>query len=333
MIPQCHGWGWFSPQTPPYIHIRHIQSVWDIDILSQGHMVAPLYHYTAQVGPRSGDSGSLDEWKWCHNVMAETDIHLRPLHTFILDTFKVFEQMVCFLTGIWLHPYTITPWFQIWGFRVTCGVKMMLSNVWCWYSPQITAYIHIRHEQSVWDIGVLSQGHMVAPLYLYTGKVGPSFGKSASLDGWKWCHNVMVEVDIHLRPLHTSILDMYKVFELLVRCLNGIWFHPFTVTPAKLPQIWGFSVTCGVKMMPQRHGWGWYLLQTASYIHIRHIQSVWAVGVLSQGPLVAPLYQYIAQVGPRFGDSGSLVLVEWKWCYLTSCLRLISSSDNFIHPH
>ncbi len=44
----------------------------------------------------------------------------------------------------------------------------------------------------------------------------------------------MVEADIHLRPLHTSILDIYKGFELLVCCLKGMWVHPYTVTLAKL---------------------------------------------------------------------------------------------------
>ncbi len=46
--------------------------------------------------------------------------------------------------------------------------------------------------------------------------------------------NVMFEADIHLRLLHTSIIDIYKVFEPLVCCLKGIWLHPYTVTPAKL---------------------------------------------------------------------------------------------------
>jgi hypothetical protein len=44
----------------------------------------------------------------------------------------------------------------------------------------------------------------------------------------------MVEADIHFRLLHTSILDINKVFEMLVCCLKGIWLHPYTDTPAKL---------------------------------------------------------------------------------------------------
>jgi hypothetical protein len=43
-----------------------------------------------------------------------------------------------------------------------------------------------------------------------------------------------IEADIHLRPLHTYILDIYDVFQALVRCLKGIWLHPYTDTWAKL---------------------------------------------------------------------------------------------------
>jgi hypothetical protein len=74
----------------------------------------------------------------------------------------------------------------------------------------------------------------VGPLYRYTGQVGPRFGKSGPLVRWKWCHNVMVEADIHLRPLPSSIVDIYKVFETFVCCLMGVWVHPYTVTLAKL---------------------------------------------------------------------------------------------------
>ncbi len=44
----------------------------------------------------------------------------------------------------------------------------------------------------------------------------------------------MVEAEIHLKPLHSSPLDIYKVVEPLVCCLMGICLHPYTVTPAKL---------------------------------------------------------------------------------------------------
>ncbi len=169
------------------------------------------------------------EWKWCHNVMVEADIRLRPLHTSILDIYKVFELFVCYPKGIWLHPHTVTlaklaPYL---GNQV--HLRMQYHYGWGWYPPQPTSYIHSRHIQSVWAIGMLAQESMGAPLYSYTGQVGPRFGKSGSLVEWKWCLNIIVEANVHFRPLHASILDIYKVFELLVCCLKGIWVHPYTV--------------------------------------------------------------------------------------------------------
>jgi hypothetical protein len=52
----------------------------------------------------------------------------------------------------------------------------------------------------------------------------------------------MVEAGIHFRPIHISILDIYKVFATLVYCLKGIWLHPYTVTPAKFPPDLGIQV-------------------------------------------------------------------------------------------
>ena len=48
----------------------------------------------------------------------------------------------------------------------------------------------------------------------------------------------MIEADIHLRPLHSSILDICIVFKPLVYCLKGVWVHPYTytITTAKLAQ-------------------------------------------------------------------------------------------------
>jgi hypothetical protein len=45
-----------------------------------------------------------------------------------------------------------------------------------------------------------------------------------------------------------------KVLEPLVCCLKGIWVHPYILIPAKLAPDFGIWVTCGLKMMPLRHG-------------------------------------------------------------------------------
>ncbi len=121
----------------------------------------------------------------------------------------------------------------------------------------------------------------------------------------------MVEADFYLRLLHTSILDIYKVFEPLVCCLKGVWVQSYTVTPAKL---------LATDLGSQGHLWSgndatmsWLrLVYTSDHFihHIRHIQSVLDISMLSQGHMGAPSYHYTGQVAPRFGKSGSLV--EWK---------------------
>jgi hypothetical protein len=170
MMPQRHVWGWYPPQTALDIHIWHIQSVWAIGMRSQGHMDAPLYRYTVQVGPRFGDSDSLEEWKWCHNIMVEADIHLRLLYTSIVEVFKVFETLVCCLKGIWMHPCIIIPARpQILEFGSFLEWKMLsLCDGWGWHPPQTASHIHIWHIKCVTGIDLLSQGHMGAPLYCYT---------------------------------------------------------------------------------------------------------------------------------------------------------------------
>jgi hypothetical protein len=136
-----HGWGCHPNQTASHIHVRLIQNVWAFGMLSQGYMGAPLYHSTGLVGPRFGNSGSSEEWKWCHYVMVEADIHLRLLLTFNLDIFKglclshwyaVYRNM-----GAPVYHSTCQVGSRLqtscFGSR-TYGVKMTsLHYVWGWY--------------------------------------------------------------------------------------------------------------------------------------------------------------------------------------------------------
>ncbi len=141
-----------------------------------------------------------DGWGW-HPPQTASHILNRHLN--------VFEVLFCSLKGILVHPYTVTlaklaPYFGLLGHL---RVEMMpLRHGWGWYPPQTGSHIHSSHIQHVWAIGIgmLSHRHMGAPLYHYTGQVGPRFWIGSLVD-WKWCHYVMVEADIHLRLLPTSI--------------------------------------------------------------------------------------------------------------------------------
>ncbi len=76
--------------------------------------------------------------------------------------------------------------------------------------------------------------------------------------------------------------------------------------------ILGFWVTCGVKMMWLCHDWGLQPPQTASHIHIGHIQSDWAHRYAIHEHRVSALHSYTHPTWVRFWGSGSLV--ESKWC-------------------
>jgi hypothetical protein len=70
----------------------------------------------------------------------------------------------------------------------------------------------------------------------------------------------MVEANIHLRLLPTSILDINIVFQvLLLFCwIKGIWVHPPTITQAKL------ALNVGIL----GHLWSGNVMVEA-YIHLR----------------------------------------------------------------
>jgi hypothetical protein len=71
----------------------------------------------------------------------------------------------------------------------------------------------------------------------------------------------MVEADIYLRLLPISILDIYKVFEVMLCCLTGIWVHPYINTDNGWPQILEVWLTCGVEMI--------HFIIVEAHIHLR----------------------------------------------------------------
>ena len=91
--------------------MRHIQSAFALGVLSHWHMGAPLYHYTWQVGPRLGISGSFDvRWKWCHIIRSWLRLISTSDHS--VHPFRYLQSvwaMVCCLEGICVHPYNTVP--------------------------------------------------------------------------------------------------------------------------------------------------------------------------------------------------------------------------------
>ncbi len=125
------------------------------------------------------------------------------------------------------------------------------------------------------------------------------------------------------------------------KCLGILICCPWTygsslkeLYPNYLAHILRFWVTCGVKMMPLRHGWGRQPPQTASCVHIIHIQSAWAHWCAVHGHVAVASNTYTHTTWVWFWGSGSL-FVESKWCHYImvkadSHLKLLPASKLYI---
>ncbi len=141
----------------------------------------------------------------------------------------------------------------------------------------------------------------------------------------------MGEADNQLRPLHTSIFDMYKVFEPLVCCLKGIWLHPYTCTQAKLPPDLGSQVhlrcwnddaiTSQLRLISTSH----YFMRP--YWTYMKCGNLWYGVSRAHGCTIIP--GTLAELAPNLGILGCLCNGIGT---ITSRLRLISTSDCFPHP-
>ncbi len=176
---------------------------------------------------------------------------------------------------------------------------------------------------------------MVVASNSYTNSTWVISGGSGSLVESKWCHYVMVKGQ---PPQTASCIH--------IRHMESVWAHWYTVLGAKdsslklkqlfphyFYQILGFWITCGVKMMSLHLGLGWQPTQTASCIHIIHIQSVWAYQYAVHGHMVVASNNYTHPTWLILCGSGSLV--ESKWCHYVMVeadnqLELLPISKSYI---
>jgi len=126
----------------------------------------------------------------------------------------------------------------------------------------------------------------------------------------------MVEADSHLKLLPDPFKIYTKYLSTLICCPWAYISSLAQLYPPYLAQIFGYLVTCGVKIMSLCHGWGWQPPQTASRVYIRNIQSIWAHWYSVHGHTLAALHSYTHLVfGSDFGFGVVGSHVELKWCH------------------
>ncbi len=122
------------------------------------------------------------------------------------------------------------------------------------------------------SMGIQYQPYTVIPTVL----LGSDFGVLGHL----WSQNDVIMSWMRLTATSNCFPHPYWTYTNWLRTFIGYpCADSISLTqlyPPYLGQILGFWVTWGVKMMWLCHGWGWQPPQTASHIHIGHIQSIWA---------------------------------------------------------
>jgi len=213
----CHGWGCHLIHTAFHIHTRYKERVWTIGMLSQSAYMCTLITFLRPSWPQIWgfwvaywvEMKLLFHGWGCHPIQTAFRIHIRYIQS--VWAFVMMSQgYMC--APLYHSTSQVCPRFG------NSGVLMEWK--WChyvWLRMISTSdrFIHTYtiYIQSVWAIGMLSQGYICAPFYHSTGQVGPRFGTCGSLMEWKWCHYVMFEAAILFKLLHASTFGTYKLFE------------------------------------------------------------------------------------------------------------------------
>ncbi len=173
----------------------------------------------------------------------------------------------------------------------------------CWQPPQTASHIHIGHIQSDWahwSLICYPWAYSISLTQLYPPYLEQILGlwvtcgvKMMGLcHGWGW-QPPQTASHTHMRHSQSIWVHWYTVHWHMVAALHS-FTHPTWC------RFVGFWVTCGVKMMWLCHGWGWQPPQTASHIHIRHVQSVWVHWYTVHWHTVAALHSFTHPTWRRF---------------------------------
>ena len=167
-----------------------------------------------------------------------------------------------------LHSFTHPNWLRCWG------SGSLVESKWCHYvkvetdshfkllSPSI---LHIYEVFEHIDMLSISIKHKPYTVLLTL------FGSDIGVLGHLWSQNDVIMSRLRLTATSNCFPHPYKTY---TKCLSTFICCPSAYN-SSLIQIstllcwfWGLGVTCVVKMMSLRQGWGWQPLQTASHIQL-----------------------------------------------------------------
>ncbi len=167
---------------------------------------------------------------WSQNDVIRSWLRLTPTSNWFPHSFKTYIKLLSKLMCCpWAYSSSLTQLYT----QYLAQILGVLGHLWSqndiirsWLRLTATSncsLIHItRYIQTVWTNWSAVHGHTVAALHSHTHTSWLGFLGSGSLVESKWCHNVMVEADCHLKWLPSSIFSIYKVFEHIYMLSMGI---------------------------------------------------------------------------------------------------------------
>ena len=156
---------------------------------------------------------------------------------------------------------------------------------------QTATHFHAILKEGVWAPSIVGGEHIDAHSPHYHHQRSPRFGRV----GWspRWS---MYALMLWLRLYNLSKCIAHRCYTNR-RCLRT--FHTnIALDLGELTKVLG--EVC-VQIMPLCYRCGCITFQTASHIHVIHIEGVWAPSIVVDGHMDAHLYHYRHKHSPRFG--------------------------------
>ncbi len=267
-----------------------------------------------------------DGWGWGPS-QATSCIHMRHIQSVWAHWYAVHWH-----TAAALLSYTHPTWLRF------GGSGSLVEAKWCHYvmveaeghlkllpPSTLDIYKGFEHIDMLSMIGIQQQPYTVILILL---------GSDLGVLGHLWRLNDVIMSWLRLTAISNCFPHPYHMYTTCLStliCCQLAYISSLTqFYPHYLAQILRFLwVTCGGKMMSLHDGWSWGPSQTASCIHMRHMQSVWAHWYTVHWHTAAALHSFIHPIWLRFGGSGSLV--GSKWCHYVMVeaeghLKLLSTS-------
>ncbi len=283
--------------------------------------------------------------KPCHYALIEAvePCKLHPSSTSYIH--KVFESLLRFWMGIWLHILHILTTTasspdlgKLAEILPDASVQMQTIQLrfdWGCRTLQTAAYVHVIHIWEVWAPFQVVDGHMASHSHRCLHRHSPRLVRVGWNLTWCKCAKRMplqgcrtFQTASHVHAIH--IWGVWATAQVVNGYMASHSHHYLHWHFPRFARVGWNPAWCKCANMPLRFDWGCRTMQTASLVHATHIWGVWAPSQVTDGHMASHSHHYHHRCFPRF------VRVRWNptWCkcanYATTLWLRLQNLSNCI---